>query len=63
MAQLGITGSPRDFIPGFRAFPYRKRCFYFFIDDDKLSVLRVLLGRQKKSPDDFIPLYQTKDKD
>lgn len=63
MANLGITGSPRDFIPDLRAFPYRKRCIYFFIDGEKLSVLRILHGRQKISPDDFLTFYQTKEKD
>lgn len=63
MAALGITGSPRDFISGLRAFPYRKRCIYFFVTNDELVVLRVLHGRQKITPEDFLPLYQTKEKD
>lgn len=63
IAKLGITGSPRDFIPGLRAFPYRKRCIYFFIDDEELTVLRVLHGRQKIVPADFLPFYQTQEKD
>ncbi len=63
MAAYGVTGSPRDFIPGVRAFPYRKRCIYFFINDDELTVLRVLHGRQKIKPEDFLPFYKTKEKD
>lgn len=51
MARLGISGSPRDFIPRLRGFPYRKRCIYFFIDDHELTVLRILHGRQKITPD------------
>jgi plasmid stabilization system protein ParE len=53
MATLGITGVPRDFIPGLRALPYQKRCIYFLVEERKLIVLRVLHGRQKVSPDDF----------
>ncbi|MDM9629198.1 type II toxin-antitoxin system RelE/ParE family toxin [Rhizobium sp. S152] len=63
IAKLGITGSPRDFIPGLRAFPYRRRCIYFFIDDENLSVLRVLHGRQEIKPSYFLPFYQTEEKD
>jgi plasmid stabilization system protein ParE len=63
MAAYGVTGSPRDFIPGLRAFPYRKRCIYFFISDDEMTVLRVLHGRQQIKPEDFLPFYQTKEKD
>lgn len=62
MARHGVTGSPRDFIPGLRGFPYRKRCIYFFIDDENLTVLRVLHGRQELTPDDFV-YYQTQEKD
>lgn len=47
LASLGITGSPRDWIKtGLRAFPYRKRCFYFRIEDKHLILLRVLHGSQ-----------------
>jgi toxin ParE1/3/4 len=47
LANLGVTGSPRDWIKtGLRAFPYRKRCFYFRIDDERLILLRVLHGSQ-----------------
>lgn len=63
IAELGITGSTRNFIPGLRAFPYRKRCIYFFIDDEKITVLRVLHGRQKAVLEDFLPFYQTQEKD
>jgi plasmid stabilization system protein ParE len=63
MARLGVTGSPRAFIPGLRAFSYRKRCIYFFVDQDQMTVLRVLHGRQKISPDDFLSFYQTENKD
>jgi plasmid stabilization system protein ParE len=63
MAKLGTSGSPRTFIPGLRAFPYRKRTIYFFVDEDELTVLRVLHMRQKASPDYFLPLYQSQEKD
>ncbi len=63
IAKLGIAGSPREFIPGLRAFPYRNRCIYFFIDDERLSVLRVLHGRQKIELSHFLRFYQTEQED
>jgi len=37
LAASGVTGSPRDLIsPGLRGFPYRMRCFYFRIVEDKI---------------------------
>lgn len=53
IAKLGLTGSPRPFIPGLRAYPYKNRCIYFVVSDDLLTVLRVKHGRQNISPDDF----------
>ena len=47
LARLGVTGSPRDWVSkDLRAFPYRDRCFYFRIVEDKMILLRVLHGRQ-----------------
>jgi len=47
IAKTGFTGVPRDWIrPGLRAFPYRERCIYFRIEEDTLTVLRVIHGRQ-----------------
>ncbi|MDH4413003.1 MAG: type II toxin-antitoxin system RelE/ParE family toxin [Rhizobium sp.] len=53
IAKLGLSGSPRPFIPGLRAYPYKNRCIYFVVSDDLLTVLRVKHGRQNISPDDF----------
>jgi toxin ParE1/3/4 len=53
IAELGITGVPRSFFPGLRAFPFKNRCIYFTITDEAIIVLRVLHGRQNTSPDDF----------
>ncbi len=53
MAELGLTGSPRPFSPGLRAYPYKNRCIYFVVSDDLLTVLRVKHGRQNTSSDDF----------
>lgn len=53
IAELGITGAPRSFIPGLRAFPFKNRCIYFTISDEAITVLRVMHGRQNISPDDF----------
>ncbi|MEW6236539.1 MAG: type II toxin-antitoxin system RelE/ParE family toxin [Candidatus Omnitrophota bacterium] len=47
LAHIRMAGAPRDWIrPGLRAFPYRKRCFYFRIEGEKLILLRVLHGAQ-----------------
>ena len=54
LAELGITGFPRDWISiGLRAFPYRNRCFYFRIVDDTMIVVRVLHGKQDIDTQDF----------
>ena len=53
LAEHGITGVPRPFAAGLRAFPYRERCIYFVISENKMTVLRVLHGHQNISPDDF----------
>ncbi len=54
LAEAGITGSPRDWVShGLRAFPYRERCFYFRIIDDKMIVIRVLHGKQDISAQEF----------
>lgn len=47
IAELGLTGSPRDWLRvGLRASPFEKRCFYFEVTDTELIVLRVLHGAQ-----------------
>lgn len=47
LAEKGIAGSSRAFLPPeMRAFPFEKHCFYFTVDDDKLTLLRVLHGAQ-----------------
>ncbi len=54
LAQLGVTGSARDWISdGLRAFPYRNRCFYFRIVNDAMIVVRVLDGRQDVNAQEF----------
>jgi toxin ParE1/3/4 len=53
LAKSGLTGVPRDFIPGLRAFAYRDRCIFFMVDDFDITILRILHGRQDISPDDF----------
>lgn len=53
IAELGLSGVPRSFSPGLRAFPFRNRCIYFTISDDTVTVLRVMHGRQNTTPDDF----------
>ncbi len=47
IAELDLSGSPRDWIrPGLRAFPYRQRCIYFRVYDDRVVIVRVLHGSQ-----------------
>ena len=47
LVALGVTGVPRDEISaGLRAFPYRKRCFYFRVTEESFTLLRVLHGAQ-----------------
>ncbi|MES9902288.1 MAG: type II toxin-antitoxin system RelE/ParE family toxin [Sedimenticola sp.] len=47
LAANGVTGSPHDYIrQELHGFPYRGRCFYFHIVDDKMFVVRVLHGSQ-----------------
>lgn len=53
IAEFGITGASRSFIPGLRAFPFKNRCIYFTITHEAITVLRVMHGRQDISPDDF----------
>ncbi len=53
MAQTGVTGVPRPFIPALRAFPYRERCIYFFVSENAMTVMRILHGRQNTSAEDF----------
>jgi plasmid stabilization system protein ParE len=53
IAELGITGAPRSFIPELRAFPFKNRCIYFTISDEAINVLRVMHGRKDISPNNF----------
>ncbi|MCH7501650.1 MAG: type II toxin-antitoxin system RelE/ParE family toxin [Nitrospinae bacterium] len=54
LAELEITGAPRDWIrPGLRAFPYRQRCIYFRDYEDRIVIVRVLHGRQDIEPQEF----------
>jgi plasmid stabilization system protein ParE len=53
MAEAGVTGVPRTFIPGLRAFPYRERCIYFVVNENTVTVLRILHGHQNTASEDF----------
>lgn len=54
LAASGVTGSPRGLIsPGLQAFPYRERCFYFRIVEDKMIIVRILHGKQDVTAQDF----------
>lgn len=59
IAKSGLTGVPRDFIPGLRAFPYRDRdrdrdrCIYFLADNSTITILRILHGRQDITSENF----------
>jgi toxin ParE1/3/4 len=54
LAIQGMTGSPRDWIsPGLRGHPYRKRCFYFRVVEDKLFVIRVLHAQHDVDAQEF----------
>lgn len=54
LADTGVTGSSRDHVKtGLRGFPYRKRCFYFRIVEDKMFLIRVLRDRQNTATQDF----------
>lgn len=45
MADLGLTGSPRDWVrPGLRLHVHGKYCAYFRVTDDDLVVIRVVHG-------------------
>lgn len=47
IAETGFTGSPRDHVAeGLRAFPYKHRCIYYRLYDDRVVILRVLHGTQ-----------------
>lgn len=54
LARLGITGSSRDWVSkGLRGFPYRDRCFYFRIIEDKMVLIRVLHRKQDVAGNSF----------
>ena len=54
LTKRGLIGSPRDYISqGLRMYPYKKRCFYFRVIDDKLFVIRVLHSRQDVDSQEF----------
>ena len=52
LAAKGVTGSTRSWAPpSFRAFPYKRYCYYFTISDDALTLIR--LRAQVQSLDDL----------
>lgn len=54
LAECRVAGSSRDNVKkGLMGFPYRGRCFYFHIIDDKMYVIRVLNSRQDITLQDF----------
>lgn len=62
LAKAGITGSARDWVSmGLRAFPYKKRCFYFRIIEDQMVVIRILHGKQDVSAQSFYDDFNTID--
>ncbi len=47
IAGKGLTGSKRLFLPDhIKAFPYKKHCFYFTVNNGTLTLLRVLAQKQ-----------------
>ncbi len=55
IAEVDVTGSPRDHIrKGLSAFPYRNRCIYFRSEKNRVVVLRVLHGAQDLQSQDFL---------
>jgi len=54
LAETGITGLPRDWVSfGLRGFPYKDRCFYFRIVENKMIVVRVLHSKQDIGAQEF----------
>ncbi|WP_096171962.1 type II toxin-antitoxin system RelE/ParE family toxin [Cohaesibacter sp. ES.047] len=54
IADTDFPGVPRDWIrPGLKALPYRKRCIYFRTDEDTVTVLRIIHGRQDVEAQEF----------
>lgn len=54
IAKTGFSGVARDWIrPGLRALPYRQRCIYFRADDETVTILRVVHGRQDVTSREF----------
>lgn len=54
IAETGFTGAPRDWIrPGLRALPYRECCICFRIDENTVTIQRVIHGRQDVSSQEF----------
>ena len=54
LAVTGVTGSSCDHVKkGLRGFPYRERCFYFRIIDDKMVLVRVLHSKQDVTKQEF----------
>ncbi len=47
-AESGYTGVPRNFIrPGLRALQFGNYCIYFIVDQNFLTVLRILHGARE----------------
>ncbi|WP_417687191.1 type II toxin-antitoxin system RelE/ParE family toxin [Roseibium sp.] len=54
IAESGFSGVARDWIrPGLRAVIYRERCIYYRINDDAVTILRIVHERQDVSAQEF----------
>lgn len=54
IAETGFTGSPRDHVSeGLKAFPYKHRCIYYRLYDDRVVIIRVLHGAQDIAAQEF----------
>jgi toxin ParE1/3/4 len=56
LASSENSGVARGWLwPRLRALPYRNRCIYFLVLDDRLQIVRVLHGRQDVNAEMFSP--------
>jgi toxin ParE1/3/4 len=54
LADTGIIDSPRSWVSSdLRGFPYKDRCFYFRIVENKMIVVRVLHSKQDVAAQEF----------
>jgi toxin ParE1/3/4 len=54
LAESGFSGVSRGYIASdLTAFPYKERCFYFRLHQERLVVVRVLHAKQDVAPEQF----------